>query len=61
MIDSARERDASRLVLFSDVHFTHAHALYERMGFRANRFRYAPDPWRSREWGFIMEFGKEGA
>lgn len=60
VIDTARERGAARLVLFSDVHFTHAHALYERMGFRANRFRYAPDPWQSREWGFIMEFDKEG-
>jgi len=59
VIDTAREQGATRLVLFSDVHFTHAHALYERMGFRANRFRYAPDPWQSREWGFIMEFGKD--
>ena len=61
VIDTARSRGAQRLVLFSDVHFTHAHALYERLGFRVNRFRYAPDPWQSREWGFIMEFGKEGA
>ena len=61
VIETARSRDAERLVLFSDVHFTHAHALYERVGFRANRFRYAPDPWQSREWGFIMEFGKNGA
>jgi GNAT superfamily N-acetyltransferase len=60
VIDTAREFGAERLVLFSDVHFSHAHALYERMGFRANRFRYAPDPWQSREWGFIMELGKDG-
>jgi GNAT superfamily N-acetyltransferase len=60
VIENARMRRADRLVLFSDVHFTHAHALYDRMGFRANRFRYAPDPWQSREWGFIMEFGKDG-
>lgn len=60
VIDGARARGAEWLVLFSDVHFTHAHALYERVGFRANRFRYAPDPWQSREWGFIMEFGRDG-
>ncbi len=61
VVETARDRAAERLVLFSDVHFTHAHSLYERVGFRANRFRYAPDPWQSREWGFIMEFGKNGA
>ncbi len=54
----AREAGARRLVLFSDVAFEHAHRLYERCGFRRNRFRYAPDPWRSREWGFVMEFGE---
>ncbi len=59
VIEKARTRGAQRLVLFSDVHFTHAHALYRRMGFRANRFRYAPDPWQSREWGFLMEFPAE--
>ncbi|MBK6563304.1 GNAT family N-acetyltransferase [Candidatus Amarobacter glycogenicus] len=60
VIEAAREKGAERVVLFSDVHFAHAHRLYERVGFRANRFRYAPDPWRSREWGFIMEFPKDG-
>lgn len=59
VIQRAPERGASRLVLFSDVHFTHAHALYKRVGFRENRFRYAPDPWQSREWGFVMEFPAE--
>ena len=59
VIESARQRGARRLVLFSDVHFTHAHALYKRLGFRENRFRYAPDPWQSREWGFVMEFPSE--
>jgi len=59
VIERAREAGASRLVLFSDIHFTHAHALYRRMGFRENRFRYAPDPWQSREWGFVMEFSAE--
>ncbi len=61
VIETARDRGARRLVLFSDVHFTHAHGVYERCGFRANRFRYAPDPWQSREWGFIMEFEKDGS
>jgi len=56
VIDLAREQGARRLVLFSDVHFTHAHGVYERAGFRNDRFRYAPDPWQSREWGFVMEF-----
>ncbi len=52
----AREAGARRLVLFSDIAFERAHRLYERCGFRRNRFRYAPDPWRSREWGFVREF-----
>jgi GNAT superfamily N-acetyltransferase len=58
IIGMAREAGASRLVLFSDVAFEHAHRLYERCGFRRNRFRYAPDRWESREWGFVMEFGE---
>jgi hypothetical protein len=37
------------------VHFEDAHRLYLRMGFRCNRFRYAPDPWQSPEWGFVIE------
>jgi GNAT superfamily N-acetyltransferase len=61
VIESARAKGARRLVLFSDIHFTHAHALYSRLGFRADRFRYAPDPWQSREWGFLMEFPGEGS
>jgi len=61
VIATARRHGARRLVLFSDVHFTHAHGVYERSGFRCNRFRYAPDPWQSREWGFIMEFEGNGA
>lgn len=56
VIEKAREQGCARLVLFSDVHFEHAHALYERCGWRVDRFRYAPDPWQSREWGFVMEF-----
>lgn len=57
----ARSAGARRLVLFSDVAFEGAHRLYERCGFRRNRFRYAPDPWRSREWGFVLDFDEEGS
>jgi GNAT superfamily N-acetyltransferase len=59
VIDAARERGAKRLVLFSDVHFLDAHRLYERMGFRCTRFRYAPDPWQSREWGYELTLREE--
>jgi GNAT superfamily N-acetyltransferase len=60
VVDLAREKGARRLVLFSDVHFTHAHGVYLKCGFRNDRFRYAPDPWQSREWGFVMEFPEGG-
>jgi GNAT superfamily N-acetyltransferase len=56
VIDEARTRGAQRLVLFSDVHFEDAHRLYRRLGFRCTKFRYAPDPFQSREWGFEMSF-----
>ena len=55
IIDLAMGRGARNLVLFSDVAFVDAHRLYLRVGFRNNRFRYAPDPWQSREWGFTMD------
>ena len=32
--------------------------LATRHGFRCTRFRYAPDPWQSREWGFEMAFNE---
>jgi putative acetyltransferase len=54
VIESARANGARRIILFSDVHFLDAHRLYRRMGFRNHRFRYAPDPWQSREWGFEL-------
>jgi GNAT superfamily N-acetyltransferase len=54
-IGRARTQGASRLILFSDIAFTDAHRLYERLGFRRTRFRYAPDPWQSREWGFELD------
>jgi GNAT superfamily N-acetyltransferase len=54
-IETAQSRGGRQMVLFSDVHFRDAHRLYERHGFRCNRFRYAPDPWQSREWGFTRD------
>jgi putative acetyltransferase len=53
-IDEARNRAAREVVLFSDIAFRDAHRLYSRLGFRCHRFRYAPDPWQSREWGFVL-------
>ena len=55
VIDEVRRRQGSKIVLFSDIHFEDAHRLYTRMGFRCTRFRYAPDPWQSREWGFELD------
>ncbi len=55
VLDTARARGATSVELFSDVHFIDAHRLYERFGFRNHRFRYAPDPWQSREWGFLLD------
>ncbi len=48
----ASDHGARRMVLSSDVSFLDAHRLYQRLGFRLTRFRYAPDPWRSPEWCF---------
>ena len=56
VLERARERGCREMVLFSDIHFEDAHRLYLRHGFRCNRFRSAPDPWQSREWGFVREF-----
>ncbi len=55
VIDEARKRGGERLFLFSDIAFLDAHRLYERKGFRRTRFRYAPDAWQSREWGYEMD------
>ncbi len=55
VFDRARAQGARELVLFSDIAFRDAHRLYTRMGFRCHRFRYAPDPWQSREWGFTLD------
>jgi GNAT superfamily N-acetyltransferase len=51
-IDRALAQGGRRMVLYSDIAFADAHRLYRRHGFRCHRFRYAPDPWQSREWGF---------
>lgn len=56
VVEEAQARGAKRLVLYSDVHFEDAHRLYRRLGFRCTKFRYAPDPFQSREWGFEMDF-----
>lgn len=55
VLDKAKEHGCREMVLFSDVHFEDAHRLYLRHDFRCNRFRYAPDPWQSREWGFVLD------
>jgi GNAT superfamily N-acetyltransferase len=54
VIDRANEFGTRRLILYSDVHFEDAHRLYLRHGFRCIMFRYAPDPFKSREWGFEL-------
>lgn len=58
VIDEVRARGGRRIVLYSDIAFD-AHRLYRRMGFSNHRFRYADDPWRTPEWGFVMTLGKE--
>ncbi len=55
VIEAARAADARELVLYSDIAFVAAHRLYRRCGFRNHRFRYATDPWASREWGFTLD------
>ena len=55
VLDTARAHGAREIELFSDVHFADAHRLYQRFGFRNHRFRYAPDPWQSRELGFVLK------
>lgn len=55
VVDEARRLGGKKVILFSDVMFEDAHRLYMRCGFRCTRFRYAPDPWQSREWGFELD------
>lgn len=56
VVDAAKSAGTSELVLYSDIAFVNAHRLYRRCGFQNHRFRYAPDPWQSREWGFLLRF-----
>jgi len=49
-IATAAAHGATVMELYSDIAFEDAHRLYRRHGFRNHRFRYAPDPWASREW-----------
>jgi GNAT superfamily N-acetyltransferase len=60
VLDRVREQGGRKVILFSDVHFEDAHRLYTRFGFRCTRFRYAPDPWQSHEWGFELEMRDRG-
>lgn len=55
VIAEAVRHGGKRLVLFSDIAFEDAHRLYRQKGFRCTRFRYAPDFWESREWGFELD------
>ncbi|MFN0093197.1 MAG: GNAT family N-acetyltransferase [Dehalococcoidia bacterium] len=59
VLAEASRRGAREVVLYSDIAFRDAHRLYERLGFRRHRFRYAPDPWQSREWGFVWQRKEE--
>jgi len=54
VVDQAQANGARKLTLYSDVHLEDAHRLYLRMGFHCTVFRYAPDPWQSREWAFEL-------
>lgn len=56
-LDRAKVLGATTVVAYSDIAFLDAHRLYERLGFQRFRFRYAPDPWQSREWGFRLALG----
>ena len=47
-----RSEGLTRLVLWSDTRFAHAHALYERMGFRRTGERTMSDVNQSREYGY---------
>jgi len=55
VIERARAQHTASVVLYTDINFTAAQRLYERLGFRCFTFRYAPDPWQSREWGYVLD------
>ena len=53
VIEWARTRGMRRVVLWSDVVLTHAHALYRANGFIQHGQRYTDDPDLSPEYGFF--------
>lgn len=59
VLDEVGQAGGEHVILFSDIAFLDAHRLYERMGFRRTRFRYGPDPWQSREWGFELDLRED--
>lgn len=52
-----REHGVTRLILWSDTRFTHAHALYERLGFTRMGERTTPDVNQSSEYGYERAVG----
>lgn len=61
VVEWARRRGFSRVVLWSDVLLTHAHALYKAHGFTQRGERFADDPDRSREYGFCLDLSPAGS
>ena len=52
-LDWCRAQNISRMILWSDTRFDHAHRLYVRMGFRRTGERVLPDDLnQTREYGF---------
>ena len=54
-LDWTREQTLNRMVAWSDVKLTHAHALYRANGFVQRGERIADDPDLSREYGFFKD------
>lgn len=52
VVSWCRGESITQLILWSDTRFTHAHALYERLGFRRTGERATPDVNQSREYGY---------
>ena len=51
-IDWAVARGCTRAILWSDVHFTRSHGMYEKLGFTRVGIRECDDADQSREYGF---------
>ena len=56
----ARAHGHRRARLWSDVKFTRAHVMYERLGFVRTGIRDCEDLDRSREHGYLIEWGGSG-